>query len=133
MFAMVVLIAIVWVRMYQVRVAEMKEKRISPQKVSLSAQAADLLENTNAADNFRNLFEVPVLFFAICLVLLVSNSDSLLLLGMAWLFVALRAIHSLIHITYNKVLQRFKVYVAGTLLLYGMWIVAAVEFVFLGN
>ena len=133
MFAMVVLIAIVWVRMYQVRVAEMKEKRISPQKVSLSAQAADLLENTNAADNFRNLFEVPVLFFAICLVLLVSNSDSLLLLGMAWLFVALRAIHSLIHITYNKVLQRFKVYVAGTLVLYGMWIVAAVEFVFLGN
>lgn len=133
MFAMVVLTAIVWVRMYQVRVAEMKEKLISPQKVSLSAQAAALLENTNAADNFRNLFEVPVLFFAICLVLLVSNSDSLLLLGMAWLFVVLRAVHSAIQITYNKVLQRFKVYVAGTLVLYAMWLIVAVDFAFGGT
>ena len=128
MFAMVVLTAIVWVRMYLVRVAEMKEKRIAPQKVSLSGQAAALLENTNAADNFRNLFEVPVLFYAICLMLMMSGSESLLLLGMAWLFVTLRAIHSLIHLTHNTVLQRFKVYIGGTVVLYAMWVVAAVEF-----
>lgn len=133
MFGMVVLTAMVWVRMYLVRVAEMKEKRISPQKVSLSGQAAQLLENTNAADNFRNLFEVPVLFYTICVVLLISGNDSQLLLGMSWLFVALRALHSFIHVTYNRVLQRFKVYILGTLLLYAMWVVAAVELVIRGN
>jgi len=127
MFALVMLAAGVWVRMYLVRIAEMRERRISPQKLALSGQAAELLENTSASDNFRNLFEVPVLFYVICTVLLISGSDSLLLVGLAWLFVALRYLHSLIHLTHNTVMQRFKVYVAGTLAVYAMWIAAAVD------
>ena len=95
----------------------------------MSSQAAELLKNTSAADNFRNLFEVPVLFFALCLFLIVSGSDSMLLAAMAWAFVALRALHSAIHVTSNRVMRRFQVYVVGTLLLYAMWIVAAIEMV----
>ena len=97
----------------------MRKHRISPQKLALSGQAAELLKNTNASDNFRNLFEVPVL---------VGGSDSLLLTVLAWLFVALRYLHSLIHLTHNTVMQRFKVYVAGTLVVYTMWIVTALKF-----
>jgi hypothetical protein len=43
-------------------------------------------------------------------------------LAAAWAYVALRALHSLIHVTYNRVTHRFLVYVASTLLLFGMWI-----------
>ena len=113
---------------YLVRIAEMRKHRISPQKLALSGQAAELLKNTNASDNFRNLFEVPVLFYVVCTVLLVGGSDSLLLTVLAWLFVALRYLHSLIHLTHNTVMQRFKVYVAGTLVVYTMWIVTALKF-----
>jgi hypothetical protein len=40
----------------------------------------------------------------------------------AWGYAGLRALHSLIHVTYNRVVHRFLVYVASTLLLFGMWI-----------
>jgi hypothetical protein len=39
----------------------------------------------------------------------------------AWAYVALRGLHSLIHVTYNRVVHRFLVYAASTLLLFGMW------------
>ena len=39
----------------------------------------------------------------------------------AWAYFGLRVVHSLIHVTYNRVVHRFLVYVASTLLLFGMW------------
>lgn len=64
--AQVTLTAAIWVRMYVVRLREMSTRRIDPQRVATSRAAAGALENVAAADNFRNLFEVPVLFYALC-------------------------------------------------------------------
>ncbi|MEO0997721.1 MAG: MAPEG family protein [Pseudomonadota bacterium] len=121
MIAMVGLIAAVWARMYQVRIAEMKARRIRPQSLALSGQKAVALEKTAAADNFKNLFEVPVLFFAVCLAITASGMHSVLLVVLAWAFVALRTVHSAIQLTSNRVMNRFKVYVASTLTLFALW------------
>lgn len=121
MLAQVAVIAAVWVRLYVVRVAELRERRINPQKLARSGPKSELLRNTNAADNFNNLFEVPVLFFVICLALAASGTQSPLLLTLAWSFVALRALHSIIQTTYNKVIHRFPVYVTSTLVVFAMW------------
>jgi hypothetical protein len=67
MVAQVGLVALVWVRMYATRLAEMKARRIAPQAVATSTQAAAAFQNVAAADNLRNRFEVPVLFFAVSL------------------------------------------------------------------
>ena len=128
MVAQVVLTATVWVRMYVVRIAELREKRIHPQKIATS-QTKGLLQNTQAADNFVNLFEVPVLFYAVCLVIGATGIESLLLLVLAWVYVALRALHSFIQVTYNKVMHRFQVYVASTLVVFALWIITAVKLV----
>jgi len=128
MVAQVVLTATVWVRMYVVRIAELREKRIHPQKIATS-QTKGLLQNTQAADNFVNLFEVPVLFYAVCLVIGATGIESLLLLVLAWMYVALRAMHSFIQVTYNKVMHRFQVYVASTLVVFALWIITAVKLV----
>lgn len=124
MFVLVGVIAIVWLRMYQVRIAEMREKGIHPQSISTSATKTKLTD-TRVADNFNNLFEVPVLFFAACGVNLVIVGDAALALGLAWLYVLLRAGHSLIQVTYNRVMHRFSVYVASTVVVFALWVATA--------
>ena len=129
-FLMVFVTLVVWVRLYVVRIAEMKAKRINPQKVASSAQAAALLSNTQAADNFRNLFEVPVLFYLCCVLVFSAQLDSIALLTLAWAYVILRALHSIIHCTYNKVIHRFYVYALSTVVLFAMWGVLGVTVFF---
>jgi hypothetical protein len=120
-FAMVLLTFIVSVRMYRSRVREMRQKRVHPQALSTSAQMARL-EDTRAADNFRNLFEVPVLFYALVAIALTNHNISLWLVVGCWLFVALRVLHSVIHCTYNKVLHRFAAFTSSLFLLVVLWV-----------
>ena len=107
----------------------MKRERIHPQRVATSAQAATLLTDSRAADNFRNLFELPVLFyFALAVADRIDRVDAISL-TLAWLFVALRVAHSLVHVTYNRVMHRFVAYLAGAIVLWLLWIYLAIGFV----
>jgi len=119
--ALVLLTFIVGARLLQVRVAEMKRKRILPQTVALSAQRREKLEDTRASDNFNHLFETPILFYALCAATIGAGNPPAWLAVTAWLYVALRVIHSLIQCTYNRVMHRFYVFIASFFLLAGMW------------
>lgn len=123
--AMVVLTFAVWWRMYFTRIGQMKRERIHPQAVATSAQAAAKLTDSRAADNFRNLFELPVLFYLAVAVVAHAGLATTAVLALAWLFVALRVAHSWIQCTYNKVLHRFYAYVAGGMVLWVLWGVIA--------
>src|SRR5450432_3499145 len=123
----VLLTLVVAVRMYVVRVAEIRSRRVNPQSLATSRGAAAQLENVAAADNFRNLFELPVLFFAICPALYVTGHVTSLQLGLAWAFVLLRCMHSFIHVTYNRVMHRFRAYFLGMVCVFTMWAVFAVQ------
>ncbi len=127
MIALVALTALVWMRMYVVRLREMWIKGIRPQAVASSREAAVLLEDTRASDNFRNLFEVPVLFFAVCLALAVTDAMTPLQLFLAWTFVVLRAVHSGIHLSHKPVVPRFAVHVLGTVVIFSLWLLFALE------
>ena len=120
--AMVGVTALVWVKLYADRLGEMRKRGIAPQAVATAREAAGQLQRTQAAENFRNLFEVPVLFYLLCVALAVSGATTPGFVTAAWGYVALRALHSLIHVTYNRVVHRFLAYVASTVLLFGMWI-----------
>ena len=123
--AMVALTIVVWLRMYASRIGEMKRERIHPQAVATSAQMAARLSDTRAADNFRNLFELPVLFYLALMVAALTGQVGMPVLVLTWLFVALRVAHSAIHCTYNKVMHRFKVYALGAIVLWVLWGVLA--------
>ena len=120
--AMVALVMLMTVLMLRERVQEMKARRIHPQKVASSTQMAAVLLNTRAADNYKNLFEMPVLFYVCCLALLVLQAVTPLLLGLAWLYVVLRCVHSFIHLGYNKVMHRFNVFALSNAVLLVMWV-----------
>jgi hypothetical protein len=127
MVAQVGIVLAVWIRLGFVRIGEMKAKRIPPQAVATARAASQVLENVGTADNFRNLFEVPVVFFAICLALAVTDLVTPVQLALAWAFVVFRAVHSLIHTTYNKVTHRFSAYLVSTVCAFLMWILFAVQ------
>lgn len=127
---MVGITAAVWLRVYFERLGEMRARRIPPQAIATSRQTAETLKNVQASDNFRNLFEVPVLFYVLCVLAYASQAVTPFLIGGAWAFVALRALHSLIHCTYNRVMHRFPVYVLSTLVLFAMWGVFGVNLLY---
>jgi hypothetical protein len=130
LLAQVLLTAIVWVALYVTRLREIRIKRIEPQRLADSAQAERLLKDVaGPSENFVNLFETPVLFYAAILLLYASDRANLIYLWLAWGFVLLRYAHSLIHITYNRVLHRFFVYMASTLFLWALWIALAADII----
>ena len=129
--ALVLLTAVVWVRLYVERIRELKQRRIDPQSLATSASAGQTMQRVQASDNFRNLFEVPVLFYALCAVLASAQHVSSFFVIGAWVYVALRCIHSFIHLTYNRVMHRFAVYVLSTVILFVLWGVFGVQVLFL--
>lgn len=120
-FAMVAITALVWVVLYVHRIGEMMRKRIDAQRLASASAAAALLDDRRASDNFRNLFELPVLFHVGVLIAFVTREVDALALGLAWAFVALRGAHSFVHCSYNRVMHRFIVYVLSTLALFAFW------------
>jgi len=124
--AMAALTFTVWLRMYFTRVAQMKRERIHPQAVATSAQAAAKLTDSRSADNFRNLFELPVLFYLALVVAAQTAQATATTLIFAWTFVAMRVLHSAIQCSYNKVMHRFYVYLFGGIVLWVLWAVLAI-------
>jgi len=133
LLAFVLLTALVAVAMYRRRVAEMVTRRIHPQQVATAAQMAARLEDTAAADNFRNLFETPLLFVAAVLTIYAASLTSPPYVVLAWLYVAARVVHSVIHCTYNKVMHRLYVFVASLVVLWAMWGLIAWDLVVAGR
>jgi hypothetical protein len=69
---------------------------------------------------FMNLVEVPVLFYALVLIAFVTNEVNHVTVSLAWLYVALRFVHSLIYFTYNHVVHRFAVFATSNLVVLAM-------------
>ena len=132
LIALVLLTAIVAVWMFRRRAAEIRARGIRVQAVATTAQMATL-EDTGAADNFRNLFETPLLFFAAALTIYAAALTSLPYVVLAWLYVALRVVHSAIQCTYNKVMHRMRAFIASVFVLWAIWALIAWDLVVLGR
>lgn len=127
--AMAALTFAVSIRLLFFRMDTMRRERIHPQSVATSGAMAARIADTRIADNFRNLFELPVLFYLALMVAAVSGLATPTVFALSWAFVATRVVHSAIHCTYNKVMHRFYAYIAGWALLVGLWVVIAMGLV----
>lgn len=121
LLAMVLLTAVVALKMLRSRVVELRTRRIHPQKIALSSQSLAMLEDTRAADNFRNLFEAPVLFYAAVLVIYAGQLTSPAYLVLAWAYVATRLVHSAIQCSYNRVMHRFAAFASSLFVLWTIY------------
>jgi hypothetical protein len=121
--ALVALTFAVWIYMYVARIGEMQRKKIHAQKLDTRVHAQALLtDSAVVADNLKNLFEVPVLFYTGVLLSMILMIQDSLLVQLSWGYVALRFVHSLVHCTYNRVMHRFIAYLASCLVLMLLWV-----------
>jgi hypothetical protein len=126
-FATILLTMAVWIYLYIRRLPFILSLKIDQQELA----APGLLEKLsppsvlNPSDNLKNLFEIPVLFYAIVLYLFVTNQVDSAYLNAAWIFFGFRVIHSAIHCTSNLITFRFAAYLLSTLSVWFMVIRAA--------
>ena len=126
--ALMVLTLLVWLVMYVRRIGAMRALRIPAQALSTPDKRSLLPEAVNRpSNNLVNLFEMPVLFYALCLLLMVGNQVDALYVQLAWAYVGLRALHSLIQCTANIVIWRFVAYLLSSLVLAAMIIRCAMH------
>ena len=74
------------------------------------------------SNSFDNQFQLPVLFYVAVLLALWNGGAGWVEAVLAWLFVALRYVHAAIHVTVNRVDQRFAVFAAGLVVLALLWV-----------
>jgi len=127
---MLLLTLIVWIFMYVRRVHFISAHRIDPQRFTTPEKAVEIIPEAIhwPAHNLRNLFELPVVFYALCLYLFLTDSVDAAYVISAWLFLVARIIHSVIHCTVNIVKLRFVSYMLGALVLWFMVLRAALKF-----
>ncbi len=122
MFLMVVLTFIIGSIAIKVRFDSVKKGDVSVRYYKLM-QGEDVPEIvTKTTRCFNNQFEVPVLFYVVCTLYVSLGIESLLGLIFAWLFVILRSIHAYIHLSYNNILHRMRVYWLACMSVLVLWI-----------
>jgi hypothetical protein len=122
-FAMIFLTLVVWVYMYIRRISYIENQKIRPQDFAVSTASIQSWppKVTNPSDNLKNLFEIPVIFYALVLYLFMTKQVDTIYVYAAWIFVIFRALHSAVHCTFNRIMLRFYLYLIATI---AVWFIA---------
>ena len=129
-FATIFLTLLVWVYMYIRRISFITSNKINSKELAAPGALAQLSPPgvANPSDNLKNLFEIPVLFYALVLYLFVMNQVDVVYVNAAWVFVVFRALHSAVQCTFNLIILRFYLYLIATLAVWFMAIRAALTY-----
>jgi hypothetical protein len=106
MFLTILLTFVVWVYLYIRRISFLSASNITPKDLTKPGKLAEVSppEVSNPSDNFKNLFEMPVIFYALVLYLFVTNQVDTTYVVAAWIFAVFRALHSAVHCTINIIM-----------------------------
>ncbi len=128
-FATIFLTLIVWVYMYIRRIRFITGSKISPADLAVPGALAQLSPPnvSNPAANLQNLFEIPIIFYALVLYLFVTQRVDPVSVNAAWIFVVFRVLHSAVHCTFNLIILRFYLYLFSTLAVWFIAIRAAIS------
>lgn len=108
------LIMLIW--LYATRIPAMSKAKVRPGEATKAQMEA--LPSANVANNYNHLMEQPTLFYAICFALqFLGQGDHPINIGLAWLYVAIRVVHSFVQATVNIIMIRFLIFMLGSLVL----------------
>jgi hypothetical protein len=107
-----------------VRIRAALQGRVAAEDFKFGESAAVPSDVSIPNRNYMNLFEIPVLFYVVCLLLFAIAGTSPVAVGLAWAYVGVRVIHSTIHLTYNNVIHRLTVFGISNAVLIALWVVA---------
>jgi hypothetical protein len=112
-----------------VRVRSVRRREISPNDFKYGESQAVPPNVSIPNRNYMNLLELPMLFYVVCLILYVTSGASRVGILVAWAYVALRVVHSFIHLTYNHVLHRLSAFTLSNAALVSLWVLAGAHVV----
>lgn len=116
------LIMLIW--LYATRIPAMSKARLQPGQATKSDMEA--LPSANVANNYNHLMEQPTLFYAVCFALqFLGQGDNPINIGLAWAYVAIRVVHSLVQATVNIIVVRFLIFILASLVLGALTLHAA--------
>ena len=114
-FALILWTFIIFLIMSYGRTRFMKDPQDAAHTKDLKGTLPAWVERTG--DNYNHLFEQPIAFYVVTLAIASINSIDPLMMQLAWTFVILRIIHSLVQLTFNLVLIRFMIFLIGWLII----------------
>jgi hypothetical protein len=122
MLGVMVLTLVVWIVMFVQRLGYATANKIDAEDMKTPAMVQALLpdEVSRASHNLKNLFEMPILFYAICLAITIFGQVDSVHVYCAWAFLLFRVLHSAIACSYNAVMHRFITYLIASLALWVM-------------
>lgn len=120
-FALVGFTLAIMARLGVLRYAAVKSGSVDPRFFALYRGYDEPEKLAVHSRHVVNLFEAPLLFYVVCVVAFQTGQSGFLLQGLAWTYVALRFIHSYVHLTSNTVLLRFRIFILGMLTLMILW------------
>ncbi|NJK74171.1 MAG: hypothetical protein HC849_18125 [Oscillatoriales cyanobacterium RU_3_3] len=122
-FATVFLTLLVWLYMYIRRISFITSRKLSQKDLAVPGALAQISPPnvSNPSDNLKNLFEIPIIFYALILYLFVTKQVDAVYVNAAWVYVVFRALHSAVHCTFNLIILRFYLYLFSTL---AVWFIA---------
>jgi hypothetical protein len=116
--ALIVLSLLVWIWMYATRIPAMQRAGIDPQRARHPGSLDGLPSAARqVADNYNHLMEQPTIFYALCFYIVLAGHSDALNIYLAWTYVGLRVVHTLLQCTINNVTLRFAVFSLSTLAL----------------
>ncbi len=117
--ALVAWTLVMWVWMYATRIPAMKAAGIDPQDAAYPGTWAHRLRPgvRSVADNYNHLHEQPTIFYAVMFFAALTGGGDATALRLAWAYVLLRVVHSLVQATINRVIVRFSIFALATLAL----------------
>jgi hypothetical protein len=106
-----------YVRTRAIRIGEIKAQNIALREPNWPPGI------TQVGNAYHNQLELPVLFYVLTILSLVTRHADLLFVALAWIFVASRIVHAYIHVTDNNVNRRGPIFGLGALVLTIMWLI----------
>jgi hypothetical protein len=116
-----------------VRVRSVQRREIGPNDFKYGESPAVPPSVSIPNRNYMNLLELPMLFYVVCMVLYITAGSSRLAVCIAWSYVVLRVVHSLIHLSYNGVIHRLSAFALSNAALISLWAIAAAHVVIGGR
>lgn len=130
-FAQVALIFVLALWMLRERAGALRRGDVRVGDIVLG-QPAWPARATQVSNSFHNQLQLPLLFFVLVILAMMTKKADLLLVLMSWLFVATRILHVAVHTGSNRMSPRFATYAAGFVLLLAMWVIFALRILLAG-
>ncbi|WP_210490076.1 MAPEG family protein [Microvirga antarctica] len=127
-FVQVALIFVLMIGMGRSRIGHLRRGDVAIGEIALN-NGSWPTRTQQISNAYGNQFELPVLFLILVALAIITRKADLVFVVMSWIFVVTRLVHAFVHVTSNKVQQRFMVFLIGALILALMWIMFAMRII----